>query len=146
MAVEFAVAKSIITVWLLGTDKLSENTNPVVPEFPSTTEGSLIESEGNGFTLVVVVAVLFPRLGSTSFPKTLTVSVILAVERGLTTKLIAAPVPAARLPILQVKIPPDWEQMPEVDMAETKTASAGNGFVTLTPVAAPGPLLVTVME
>ena len=53
--------------------------------------------------------------------------------------------PFVTLPILHVTVPPASLQVPWLDVAETKLVPAGKGSVKITPVAVPGPLLVTIM-
>ncbi len=99
-----------------------------------------------GFTVVVAVAELLARLGSNSLAATLAVFVTdgAAAACARTTTVAVAVAPLARVPTLQVIVPPAIEQVPWEPLAETRVKVAGGVSLTVTPVAAFGPLLVTV--
>jgi hypothetical protein len=64
----------------------------------------------------------------------------------VTTTVIVAFAPFAKLPRLHVKTPPEGTpQVPWLGLAESNVTLAGNVSVTVTPVAELGPLLVTVI-
>src|SRR5690242_16036073 len=52
--------------------------------------------------------------------------------------------PAGITPRLPVTRPPFWEQLPCDELVETKEALGGRKLVIVTPVAAAGPVLLTV--
>src|SRR5712664_1640369 len=98
-------------------------------------------------TVVVAVAVLFPGVGSVSFPLTLAVLLRVApsaVVAGMpTTIVIVALALGASVPMVQVTVPLAWVQVPWVEVAETNVTPVGRVSVAVTPVACEGPLLVT---
>ena len=78
---------------------------------------------------------------------TLAVLVKVPVTEGstLTTVATVATAPFNTVPNAQVTTPPASLQVPWLGVAEIKLTSAGNGSVSVTPVASEGPLFVTVM-
>ncbi len=99
-----------------------------------------------GMTVTVAVEALLVVLGSNSLEATLAV-----LERGPdpvgVTTMITDTVPAVPIPAI---VPSEQVtavvplHVPCVGVAETKVAAAGRVSVSVTPVAAEGPLLVTV--
>ena len=76
-------------------------------------------------------------------PFTVAVLVIVpAVAGAVTSMVIVALAPEARLPTEQVTVPEALVQVPWLDDAETKVTPAGRVSVTVTPVAGLGPLFV----
>src|SRR5947209_6544742 len=96
-------------------------------------------------TVVDVLAVLLPGLGSGSLAVTLAVLLSVPASVGVTTIVTLALLSNARFPRLQATVPLACAQVPWVDVAETNLTPAGNVSVSVTPVAAEGPLFVTVM-
>lgn len=94
-------------------------------------------------TCVEVVALLLFVCGSAGEPLTLAELVSVPVTVGFTVIVTVALAPLARLPRVQVTVVVPL-QLPWVAEAETKVAVLGSGSVTVTPVAAAGPVLVTV--
>jgi hypothetical protein len=90
------------------------------------------------------VAALFHSIGSASLPLTLTLLVIDPVVPGVTTIVTLAVPPLGKFPTSQATAPADGMQLPWLGVAETKVTLDGNVSVTVTRVAAEGPLLVTV--
>ena len=90
--------------------------------------------------------------GSVSFPFTFAVLVSGPGVVAVTTIVMLALAPFARLPTPQVTVPPlgrgfvvvDRVQLPWVVATELKWTLLGKGSVTVTPVASCGPLFVTV--
>jgi len=72
-----------------------------------------------------------------------TVLVNLPTSDGVITITIVALSLDAKSPSEHVTIPLMFEQVPTVELAETKAAPAGKGSVTTTAKAVPGPRLVT---
>src|SRR6266550_6291135 len=100
-------------------------------------------------TVVVAVALLLSGFGSVWFPLTVAVLVSVPGVVVVTTIVMLALAPFARLPRLQVTVPSlgfvvDRLQLPWVEETELKWTVAGKGSVTVTPVASRGPLLVAV--
>jgi hypothetical protein len=106
----------------------------------------VIDRLAAGFTVVVVVQLLLPVFGSVTPLVTLAVllSVPTAAAPGVTTMVTVALAPLAKVPIEQVIVAVPV-QLPGLDVAETNVTFAGKVSVTVTPVAALGPLLVTRM-
>jgi hypothetical protein len=95
-------------------------------------------------TAVVAVAVLVAGSASGSAAAAVAVLTTVPAPVALTTSCTVAVAPAARLPSAQLTgfrpLQPPW-----LAVAETSVTPAGSGSVTVTPVAAPGPWLVTVI-
>ena len=93
-------------------------------------------------TVVVAVALLLAWFGSSVLLVTVAV-----LERGpllaVTTIVIVAEPPLARLPRLQVTVVVPL-QLPTLGVAETKLTPAGNGSLSTTAAAASGPPLETI--
>ena len=70
---------------------------------------------------------------------------MLSDVNGAVTRIVRlAEAPLARLPISQLTIPgADWLAEPADGVADRKVTPGGRVSVTLTPLALPGPLLVT---
>ncbi len=122
--------------------------------FPTSTEPAeavlLIDRSAAGSTWVVVVQLLLPMLGSATLLDTLAVllSKPTAAADGVTTMVTVTLAPLFKVPMAHVTVPPPFEQVPldaPVHDPDTYATFAGNGSVTLTPVAALGPLFVTRM-
>jgi len=95
-------------------------------------------------TVTLAMAVLFEGKGSASFAETLPVLLRVPAARGaLATMLNVAVAPFASVPRLQLTA---VVQVPWLEVAETRTMPAGSVSVKVTPVAAEGPLLMTVNE
>jgi hypothetical protein len=99
-------------------------------------------------TVVVTVALLLVALGSGSVPVTVTVLVRVVEALGVTVTLRVTVVEAAgaRVPTAQVTRPATaLTAQPGLEAGERlKVVPTGRGAVSVTPVAAEGPLLVTV--
>jgi hypothetical protein len=96
-------------------------------------------------TFVPAVALLFAVFGSLWVADTLAVLAILPEVVVVTTTVTVALAPLAKLPRLQVNVPPDGApQLPWPGVAELKVTLEGMVSVRLTPVAVFGPLLVMV--
>src|SRR5438874_292918 len=93
-------------------------------------------------TVVPSVTVLFAELGSASVPVTLAVLVRTPAAVGLTLIVTVALAPLARLPTAQVNVVVPLHE-PWLAEADTKLTPAGSESVSVTPVAADGPLLRT---
>src|SRR5882762_9735860 len=103
----------------------------------------VMDRSATGTIVVVAEAVLLAVFGSASLPATVAVLVIEPVVAGVVTLMvIVALAPAARLPTVQVTVPAEFVQ-PE--LADTKVTPAGRVSVTITPVAADGPLFLATM-
>jgi hypothetical protein len=104
------------------------------------------ERFAEGFTVVVVVQLLFPVFGSVTPLVTLAVllSVPTAAADGVTTMVTVALAALANVPIAHVMVVVPL-QLPCVDVADTNVTFAGNVSVTVTPVAELGPPFVTRM-
>ena len=72
--------------------------------------------------------------------------VMAPVAVGRATIVTVAVSAFARLPMLQLTLPPLWLQLPRLGVAETKVAPAGRVSVSKTLRAAFGPRLVIVTE
>jgi hypothetical protein len=96
-------------------------------------------------TVVEVVAVLLEGIGSGVLEVTLTVFVSVPAAAGVTTIVMVAVAPFAKVPRVQVTVVVPEQVPTEVD-EETKLAPAGNTSVTDTLWAASGPPLETVIE
>src|SRR5437870_5495103 len=101
---------------------------------------------GLALTRVLDVAELFAVFGSAVVEVTATVSLMAPAAVGVVTIVMAAELFAVIVPRLQLTIVPLREQTPMLDWTETKVALAGSVLVTLTPLAADGPRLVTIIE
>src|SRR5437773_11921065 len=99
----------------------------------------------SGSIVVPAVAELFVWSKSDSLPLTLAVLLRLPAVVGVTTSVIVAEAPLAKVPRLQVIVLVPL-QLPWVDVTETRMTSDGNVSSIFTPVAVEGPLLVTVMR
>jgi hypothetical protein len=95
-----------------------------------------------GTTVVIALAVLFDVTGSFSAAVTPAVLVSAPTDVGVTTSVMVTLAPTSRLPMLQVSDPPDSEQLPIEDTAETKVTVAGSASLTVASVAGEGPLFV----
>src|ERR1700693_614040 len=93
-------------------------------------------------TRVTVVSELLPRNASASARAMLTRLVMLPAAAGAATIVMVALVLAARVPRLQVMVPAVLLHVPCELATETKAALAGRRLVSVTPVAAEGPMLV----
>jgi hypothetical protein len=94
------------------------------------------------FTVVAVVALLFPGTGSTVVADAVAVFVRLGVANvGLTTIVRTAFAPFASAPIVHVTVP---EAFVQPALADTNVTPPGSGSVIVTPAASEGPLFVTV--
>lgn len=113
-------------------------TLPIESWQPATVEGVNV-TELRVLTLEVRVTVLLPVMISASLPDTVAVLDIVPPTSVVATMLIVAVAFLARLPILQVTVPPVSLQVPTVDDADTKVTLAGSGSTTVTPVAGEGP-------
>src|SRR5882762_4827851 len=101
-------------------------------------------ADGAALTVVTCVAELSLRFGSSSFAATLAVLLMPPVCVGVTTSVTVAELPFARDPSAQliVLVP---VQLLWLGVTETNVSPAGSVSLTLTPVAALGPLFVTVI-
>jgi len=100
--------------------------------------------------VVVAVALLLSGFGSFSLAVTLAVLVSVPGVVVVTTVVMLALAPFARLPRLQVTVPSfgagfvvDRVQVPWAGVTELKWTLFGNGSMTVTPLAFSGPLFVT---
>jgi hypothetical protein len=93
-------------------------------------------------TVTEADAVLFAVVVSGLFPTTVAVFVTVPGVLGVVTRVMVTVAPAAMFPMSQVRIAPPVHE-PCVEEADTNVLPAGIGSVTVTPVSAPGPLLVT---
>ena len=96
-------------------------------------------------TVVSVAAELFAELLSVASEVTLTVLEFVPAVCGRTLRSMLASPPLASVPSAHVTVPLACEQLPCDAVAESKSAPAGSGSLTLTPVAAEGPALWTAM-
>src|ERR1051325_3895531 len=97
---------------------------------------------GGIFPWTVAGAELSARFKSNPAPATLATFVINCGTVGTTTICTLAAAPTARLSRSQRTTPLSWEQLPWLDVAETKSTPAGRVSITATLVAAAGPRLV----
>lgn len=96
--------------------------------------------------VVLSASVLLAGVGSVSVAVVAAVAVIEPVACGSTVTVTVAAALLARPPIVQVTVGAVTEQLPYDDVAETIVRAAPESVtVVLTPVAAAGPLLVTVV-
>src|SRR5581483_236198 len=103
-------------------------------------------SELGALTVVTEVAVLLTGLKSVPALDTLAVLLSVPGPVGAATMVTPALSLTARLPMLQVTTPLAFVQLPTLALAETRVTSAGSVSVTVTPVAATAPLLLTRMD
>ncbi len=116
-----------------------------VAALPDIVAGPVSERERSdeGLTVIDAEAVLLDEVGSGSTPESEALLTIVPVAVDVrVTVTVAVPV-GARLPIVQVTGPLPLH-VPTVDVAETKLPGTLNVSVRTTPVAAEGPLFVTV--
>jgi len=89
---------------------------------------------------------LFAEFGSLLVDETVAVLVARLDELNIAAVVLmvtTAKPPTLNVPMVQLTVPPAWEQVPWVVETETKvTCGTGNGSETTTPVATPGPLFV----
>src|ERR1700730_17178691 len=103
-----------------------------------------VDAVGKG-TCVVADDELLAALGSVSLPVIVAVLVMSpAVAGAVALIVIVALAPLARLPTLQVTVPEAFVQVPWEEVADVKPTPVGRGSVTVTPVAASGPLFLAV--
>ena len=102
------------------------------------------ESVGDVVTVVTAVAVLSLVSGSVSFPMTIVVLLTPPAAVGATTIVTVVLAPLVKSPRLQVTVLVPL-QVPWLGVAETKLTPGGKVSVITTPVAASGPLFMTVM-
>ena len=97
-------------------------------------------------TEAMLMSALSPGFGSTLSAETETVLVMTPAACGVTMKVIDATPLLASDPILQTTRPnASVVQVPCAEVADTKVTPLGGTSVTVMPVAAAGPLLVTVI-
>src|SRR6185503_4266110 len=99
---------------------------------------------GERFTKVFAIAELFAEFESVSLAPALAVLETLPPTWGETTTLAVADPPTARLPSVNVTTLPTRLDVPCEVLEETNVVLLGKVFVNFTPVAAAGPLLITV--
>ena len=91
-----------------------------------------------------VVEKLLLGLGSLVVDETVAVLVARVDELNMTAVVLMVTIarpPTLKVPMLQLTVPPAWEQVPCVVETETnETCGTGNGSETTTPCATPGPL------
>src|SRR4051794_1242904 len=107
------------------------------------------ERSAIGVTVVVTLAALFVGIRSDAVLVTAAAFMIEgdAAEDGFTTIVTVAVAPEIRVPRLAVTVPLACVGVvPSDDEAETKVALVGSTSLSDTPVAALGPLLVTVSK
>ena len=102
--------------------------------------GSVILS---GWTLVSSGATLLLISGSVSLALTSATLLMKPASRGITSIWTVADSPWARLPRLQKTVPFGVAQTPSEAVNDTKVTLSGRASSMLTPVAVPGPRLVT---
>ena len=97
-------------------------------------------------TVVSSEALLLARSGSGSLPDTVAVLVMMPGDDGAVTRMVRlAEAPLGKLLITQLMMPDVISLADPVDgVADWKITPGGRVSVTLTPVVAQGPLLVTV--
>jgi hypothetical protein len=93
--------------------------------------------------VVLVDAALFPGEGSGSVAVTVTAFTTVPVVVAESVIVTAALAPLAKLPRAHVIVPDDCAHEPTVEVAEPHETPAGITSISVTPVAALGPLLVT---
>src|SRR5262245_46529293 len=98
-----------------------------------------------GATMEGTVALSLEAAGSCSPPVTVTVLVIVfdGLPLAFTAISIVAEAAEARVPRLQMTVSFVAAQFPWLEVDVVKVTPAGRGSVSVTPVAAAGPLLVT---
>ena len=96
-------------------------------------------------TVTTEVAVLLAAFVSRDVVATEKVLVIKPTSEGVMIMVTVAVAFGAKLPREQVTMPPLFEHVPTVALAETNVAPAGRGLVNTTSSAVPGPRLVTTM-
>src|SRR5262245_58781213 len=96
-----------------------------------------------GDALVTRTAVLLAEFGSAVLSVAVAVLVSAPIAFGLTTIVTVALALADKDPIPHVTTPADCEQLPAVELAETKVTFAGNVSLSVTPAASDGPRFVT---
>jgi hypothetical protein len=106
-----------------------------------------MERSVDGLTVVFTGPVLLlPVIESVWSPLTTALLLIVPAVVGLTTIEIVALAAFPRLPRLQITMAPDGgKQLPWLGVEDTWVTVAGKVSVIVTPVAVPGPLLVTVI-
>jgi hypothetical protein len=97
-----------------------------------------------GVTVVVVVAVLFPVLGSATALPMVAVFVTTVAVVGVTTIVTVALPPLAIVPIAHDTVPATWVHVPCDGVAEPNATPPGKLSVMMTPVAESGPALLAV--
>jgi hypothetical protein len=110
-------------------------------------ESALVtDRSAEAVTVVLAVALLFALLGSAWVAVTLAVLVIVPPDVGAVTTIVTVADPTLAIdPKLHVTVPALWLQVPWVAVADTNTTPAGNVSVRVTPVAALGPALLTLI-
>lgn len=101
--------------------------------------------DGGVLTVVDAVAVLLELLLSDVALLTVIVLLIVPAVFALTSMLMVTLDPLARVPRLHVNVVVPL-QLPTLGVAETKVTVSGNVSETVTLLAVPGPLFVTVIE
>src|SRR3954469_21231888 len=97
-----------------------------------------------GFVGNASVAELLVLTRSSCLPFTDAVTVVVPRWPGVNFTVAAADPPSARFATLQVTVCLKTVQLPSVEVAVMAVAVAGKAVVAVTPVAAPGPVLVAV--
>ena len=113
-----------------------------VPTGPLVGVNIVIVGAG-GFTVVTTVEELLLVLGSVSSADTLAVLEIMAATVGVTTIVTIDDEPLARAPRLHMTVAVP-EHVPCDEDDDTNVTLPGSVSAVVTPVAVPGPLLVTV--
>src|SRR5437773_8676562 len=93
--------------------------------------------------MVVELSAIF---GSSSLADTRSELATVPTEVGLATRVMVAPPPLARGPMVQVNMSPTFFQVPTDGLAETKVKLAGRLSRRATALAAAGPWLVTAIK
>src|SRR5438132_520610 len=115
-----------------------------LPAVAVTGPDLVIARSAEAITWVVADAVLLALFGSDSLPVTVALLVMVpAVAGAVALIVIVALAPEARGPTAQVTVPEALVQVPWVELADTNVTPEGSVSVTVAPVAASGPLLVT---
>jgi hypothetical protein len=105
-----------------------------------TTDFAMVRSVDGLTVVIVAVEELFAGFGSVCPPETVAVfETCPGVDAVVTTRVIVAPAPLARVPTAQVTVVVPLHD-PCEGVAETKLVPAGSASVMLTPLAASGPL------
>src|SRR3954447_336879 len=97
-----------------------------------------------GFVGNPSVAELLVLTRSSCLPFTEAVTVVVPRWPGVNFTVAAAVPPSTRFPTLQVTVCLETVQLPRVEVTVMAVADAGRAAEAVTPVAAPGPVLVTV--